>query len=102
MAKRAKDGRFEEFWLSPCNADRRNSRHSTAYKGAARVAWDAAMAIAIPELNVDAHANGFDYENRAWVIDGRYVSCGHPETMKCGCFGRIHAGESPAANAEIH
>jgi hypothetical protein len=45
---------------------------------------------------------GFDYENQAWVVDGRYVSCGHPETMDCGCFGRIHAGESPAANAEIH
>lgn len=46
--------------------------------------------------------SGFDYQNQAWVVDGRYVSCGHPEVMKCGCFGRIHAGESPAANAEIH
>ena len=45
---------------------------------------------------------GFDYENQAWVVDGRYVSCGHPETMDCGCFGRIHAGEAPAVNAEIH
>lgn len=46
--------------------------------------------------------NAYDYENQAWVVDGRYVSCDHPEDMKCGCFGRIHAGESPAANAEIH
>lgn len=46
--------------------------------------------------------NGFDYENQAWVVDGRYVCCGHPANMNCGCFGRIHAGESPAASAEIH
>lgn len=50
----------------------------------------------------DAPTCSFDYENQAWVVDGRYVSCGHPETMKCGCFGRIHAGEPPAANAEMH
>ena len=32
---------------------------------------------------------GFDYENQAWVVDGRYVSCGHPETMDCGCFDAV-------------
>jgi hypothetical protein len=37
--------------------------------------------------------NGFDYANQAWVKDGRYVRCGHPESMDCGCFGREHAGE---------
>jgi hypothetical protein len=36
---------------------------------------------------------GFDYDNQAWVIDGRYVSCGHPDGMECGCYGREHAGE---------
>lgn len=36
---------------------------------------------------------GFDYVNQAWVIDGRYQSCGHPEAMGCQCFGRLHAGE---------
>lgn len=35
----------------------------------------------------------FDYENQAWVIDGRYQRCGHPEAMDCGCYGRAHAGE---------
>lgn len=44
----------------------------------------------------------YDYTNQAWLRDGVYVSCGHSAAMNCGCFGRIHAGESPAANAEIH
>lgn len=35
----------------------------------------------------------FDYQNQAWVIGGVYQRCGHPETMGCDCFGRIHAGE---------
>lgn len=38
--------------------------------------------------------NGYDYENQAWVCEGKYVRCGHPEPMKCGCFGREHQGES--------
>ena len=37
--------------------------------------------------------NGFDYINQAWVADGVYVRCGHPETMDCGCYGRTHEGE---------
>ena len=35
----------------------------------------------------------FDYKNQAWVENGVYVRCGHPESMECGCFGRAHAGE---------
>lgn len=46
--------------------------------------------------------SGFDYENQAWVVDGRYIRCGHPDSMSCGCFGRKHEGEAPAANANIH
>jgi hypothetical protein len=37
--------------------------------------------------------NGYDYTRQAWVTDGVYVRCGHPELMKCGCYGREHAGE---------
>lgn len=37
--------------------------------------------------------NGYDYDNQAWVIDGRYVRCGHPEDMNCGCYGREYEGE---------
>jgi len=37
--------------------------------------------------------DGYDYGRQAWVIGGRYVRCGHPETMDCRCYGRLHAGE---------
>jgi hypothetical protein len=37
--------------------------------------------------------NGFDYEHQAWVVNGKYVRCGHPEAMNCGCFGKEHADE---------
>jgi hypothetical protein len=36
--------------------------------------------------------SGFDYDNQAWVEDGRYLNCGHPEGMKCGCYGRRFQG----------
>jgi len=36
---------------------------------------------------------GYDYDNQAWVIDGRYVRCGHPETMDCDCYGKINKGK---------
>ena len=35
----------------------------------------------------------FDYEKQVLVVDGKYVSCAHPESMKCKCYGKIHAGE---------
>jgi hypothetical protein len=37
--------------------------------------------------------NGYDYENQAWVKDGKYIRCGHPEDMECNCYGREHEGE---------
>jgi hypothetical protein len=37
--------------------------------------------------------NGYDSTCQAWVKDGVYIRCGHPESMKCGCYGREHAGE---------
>ena len=37
--------------------------------------------------------NGFDYVRQAWVQDGRYVRCGHPETTNCQCYGRLHEGD---------
>lgn len=40
--------------------------------------------------------NGFDYENQAWMVDGKYTRCGHPETMKCGCCGRRFAALTAA------
>lgn len=47
-------------------------------------------------------ANGYDYRNQAWVVDGRYVACSHPASMKCDCYGTMHAGELLAANADVH
>ena len=41
----------------------------------------------------------YDYDNQAWVVDGRYVTCGHPQrpskvyTFDCECYGKAHAGE---------
>jgi hypothetical protein len=36
--------------------------------------------------------NGYDYRAQAWVVNGQYIRCGHPETMNCGCYGKTHAG----------
>ncbi len=36
--------------------------------------------------------HGYDYEKQAWVVNGRYVRCGHPEAMRCGCYGRAYEG----------
>ena len=40
--------------------------------------------------------NGFDYSNQAWVVDGKFVPCGHVNrngVRRCSCFGTIHAHE---------
>ena len=44
--------------------------------------------------------NGFDYNNQAWVKDGKYLRCGHPESMTCGCFGRTHEGKPVRVSVE--
>lgn len=43
----------------------------------------------------------YDYTNQAWVIDGLYQPCNHPETMDCQCFGRVHAGEPVRDGVEL-
>jgi len=45
--------------------------------------------------------DGFDYDRQVWIKDGRYVACGHPETMACGCFGRAHAGVQAMATGVV-
>lgn len=64
--------------------------------------------------------NGYDYNNQAWVINGVYMDCGHPQEGEalparhdsfwqggkeikivieasvfdgCNCYGRAHKGE---------
>ncbi len=44
----------------------------------------------------------YDYTNQAWLVDGRYISCQHPASMGCDCFGKLHAGEPAQEGAEIH
>jgi hypothetical protein len=54
------------------------------------------------EAQTGSKANGFDYVNQAWVKDGRYIACGHPESMHCNCYGTVNAGKPLASNAEVH
>jgi len=35
----------------------------------------------------------YDYTNQAWVVNGHYIKCGHPDSMDCDCYGKLHAGE---------
>jgi len=57
----------------------------------------------------------YDYTNQAWVVDGRYVRCGHatchidtgpvfqsPEEKSRYCYGTQHVGERPLPSAELH
>ena len=44
--------------------------------------------------------NGYDYVHQAWVVNGRYQDCGHPN-QNCGCFGRIHQGEHSGDSLKV-
>ncbi len=44
----------------------------------------------------------FDYKNQAWVRDGKYARCGHPESMDCKCFGKVHEGEDVRPDANLN
>jgi len=44
--------------------------------------------------------NGYDYTRQAWVVSGRYIACGHSETMNCRCFGRLNEGLSSQQSFE--
>lgn len=58
------------------------------------------MRVSRDEFRYGRLWNGFDYQNQAWVVDGKYVKCGHPETMQCKCYGRVHEGEETTRRAE--
>ena len=34
----------------------------------------------------------FDYENQAWIVDGKYVKCGHPNCNRC--YGTLNEGKT--------
>ena len=40
----------------------------------------------------------YDYVHQAWTQDGKYVRCGHPAAMDCGCYGKLHEGETANPN----
>ena len=44
--------------------------------------------------SIDTPGNRYDYENQAWIVNGRYEDCAHPAAMGCECYGRLHAGEA--------
>ena len=44
-------------------------------------------------LLVRQNESKYDYRNQAWTVDDRYVRCGHPESMNCQCYGKLHEGE---------
>ena len=73
------------------------------------------------EDHVATHNIRYDYTNQAWIIDGVYAKCycpeagtlvdpgqpggpgGEPYIMgECGCYGRLHEGETPMVGASIH
>ncbi len=35
----------------------------------------------------------FDYDKQVWVVNGKYQRCGHPNSMDCQCYGKLHAGK---------
>ena len=44
-------------------------------------------------IDNDKAKQSYDYDKQAWILDGVYVRCGHPETMDCKCYDKVHAGE---------
>ena len=44
-------------------------------------------------ISNDKQKYSYDYENQVWIVGGKYRDCGHPEDMKCKCFGRLHKDE---------
>ena len=53
---------------------------------------DAQRAIDVKESRSNGNVS-YDYKKQAWVVNGKYISCVHPATMECDCYGKEHAGE---------
>lgn len=43
----------------------------------------------------------YDYRNQAWIVDGRYVACEHPERVRCRCYGTAHAGQVAEQHEDV-
>ena len=68
----------------------RQASHDPQYRVGSHIPGYGKVVIVVEDLIDEGY---YDYERQAWVQDGRYVRCGHPEDMNCGCYGRLHAGE---------
>ena len=44
-------------------------------------------------LSTETALNGYDYDRQSWYMNGVYIRCGHPDSMQCDCWGRLHEGE---------
>ena len=48
----------------------------------------------------------YDNQRQAWVVDGRYVRCGHlieignRGHLTCACYGRLHEGEEATVHVQ--
>ena len=51
------------------------------------------VSAAVKDMESQPETSHYNYTHQAWVVDGKYVRCGHPEVMRCGCYGRDHEGE---------
>lgn len=56
-----------------------------------------AIVEAFGTKSVSKLQNGYDYDKQAWVENGRYVKCNHPESMNCACYGKVHENEETEA-----
>ena len=48
-------------------------------------------------ISTNTALDGYDYENQAWYQNGVYVRCGHPGSMDCECYGKLHEGQKVSA-----
>lgn len=65
-----------------------------------RLDLEAEMEWAQAAADEDRDAAWFDYDRQTWVVNGKYVRCGHranPPT--CNCYGRLHEGETAPPEA---
>ena len=51
------------------------------------------MRVSGNEMQDGVIKNGYSYTHQVWIEQFVVQDCGHPQAMKCRCFGRQHAGE---------
>jgi hypothetical protein len=53
--------------------------------------------LQMSRMSANTAQDGYDYDKQAWYQNGVYVPCGHPASMHCDCYGKLHAGEKVSA-----